>query len=804
MCCPGCQAVAMAIIDGGLQGFYKYRSATAEKPDRNNKSLDHYDLAAVQEEFVKVGDTGNYIATLSIKGITCSACAWLIEKFLLDVQGVVNVQVNVSTHRCVLEWNPQEVKLSSLLSALDAIGYQARPSSDEQFLLQREKENKAALLRMGLAGLAMMQTGMVAISLYAGDFYGIEYRWQSLLRWVSFLLVTPVVFYSAKPFFVAAWRSLRLRHLVMDVPVALAIALAYSASIWATVSGSGNVYFDSVAMFTFFLLLGRYLEMRVRHRNDNLATGFNSLIPPVATRVSPDGDLVVPVKSLACGDRVRVGSGDTIPCDGIVVQGTSAVIEAVLTGEQKPASKMIGSAVSAGTVNVANPLAITVTAVGKQTRLAAILSLADSAALEKPKQAQLADRLSAIFVTTVLAVAIVVGVVWWFVNPAKIIWVVLSVLVVTCPCALSLATPAALTVATGVLRRRGLLIRKSHVLETLAKVNHCVLDKTGTLTLGQMKIVKVTPLSNIDAETVLSLAAGLEKGSAHPIAKAFAKVTSPVSNFRQITVSPGEAVCGNFQGHTYAIGKPAFVLACTDTLLAGKTLAEDYAENSLLFARDRELLAWITLTDDVRPGAGELVRALQSMSISMELLSGDNPRAVATLASTVGINTWQAGATPTQKLKHLQTLQAQGKCVLMVGDGINDIPVLSASDVSVAMGDAADLTRLHADSILVSGNLNALSFACDLAHRTRQVIRQNLTWALLYNSAALPLACLGLIPPWAAAIGMSGSSLLVVINALRLNENNKPSNAGYVASAKKQSPASTILPEQKVSAYKSI
>ncbi len=767
LCCPGCQAVAAAIVNGGLERFYHYRSVAAVRPEEDRDlSLEVYDLPDVQADFVSVLDTDLLSADLAIAGMTCSACAWLIEEHLARTSGVESVRVNAASHRCKISWHPGRVKFSHLLSAFVAIGYEARPAGDSAAEAARQRENRRYLLRLGVAGIAMMQVGMVAIALYAGAFSGIESQWQSLLRWASLLMATPVVFYSARPFFVAATRALCRGYLVMDVPVSIAILLAYGASLWATLTGSGDVYFDSVTMFTFFLLLGRFLEMRVRHRNAHLVAGFARLIPDAATRLVAGVEQTVPVKALAAGDLVRVDSGATIPCDGEVVSGRSSVIESVMTGEQTPVTKGPGSAVSAGTVNAENPLQICVRATGRRTRLAAIMDLVDQAQAEKPRQAAVADRIAGWFVGAVLVVALLVAGYWWWHDPHRVIWITLSVLVVTCPCALSLATPAALTVATGELRRKGFLIHRAHVLETLARVDCCVLDKTGTLTLGDMRIQQVIATAGDDNATLLALATSLERGSRHPIARAFAR--EPDAGIAMnLDHRVGEGISGVIAGKLYAIGKPAFV---ADALqLATAPYPNTGAGVWLALASKDSWLGWIGLDDQLRSGARNAVERLEDLDVSVQLLSGDRNEAVARMAGRLGIDQWLAEVSPRDKLERIRELQSAGRVIMMVGDGINDIPVLSGADISVAMADATDFTRLHADSLLISGNLSSLAGALVMARRTAAVIRQNLWWALAYNSLALPLAAAGMVPPWAAAIGMSASSLLVVVNALQLS-----------------------------------
>jgi len=772
MCCPGCQAVATAIVDGGLDRFYDYRSANAITPDTETADkLIHYDLPEVQADFVQTTAEGVASAELSVSGITCSACAWLIEHHLSRVAGVVSVSVNVSTHRCRISWASEEIKFSEILCRFEEIGYEARPAGDVEAEHKRQKESRTQLLRLGVAGLGMMQAGMVAIALYAGEYQGIDPHWQHILRWVSLLFASPVVLFSAKPFFSAALRSLKVRRLVMDVPVSLAILLAFAASVWGTVTNTGEVYFDSVSMFTFFLLLGRYLEMRVRHRNDSDSGNLSRLIPPVATRLLDNNDEVVPVKSLQPGDIVLVAGGETLPCDGEVVSGTSDVIEAILTGEEKPVTRRPGDMVSAGTLNVQNPLQLRVTATAAGTRLAAILSMVDEAQSVKPHRAAVADRLSGWFVAAVLVISAVVAVSWSFIDPSRAFWVMLSVLVVTCPCALSLATPAALTVATGELRKKGFLIRKPHVLETLGQLDHCIFDKTGTLTLGRMRITQVHPAQGYSSDQLLTVAAALERGSKHPIARAFKGLGYSLPQVKEHETLVGLGVTGVIDGARYALGKPELI-AQTFSFLP--QLPETGVNICLVLASRDGVMGWIQLDDGIRDGADETLADLQNAGLDVELLSGDRFEVVQAMASKLGISTWHGGVSPEDKLIRIQKLQKRGHRVLMVGDGINDVPVLSGADVSIAMGDAADFTRLHADSLLVSGNLTTIPEAIRLARKTSTIIKQNLGWALLYNLLAVPLAAMGYVPPWAAAIGMSTSSLIVVVNGLRLSGKSTP------------------------------
>ncbi|RLA44985.1 MAG: ATPase [Gammaproteobacteria bacterium] len=831
-CCIGCQAVASTIVDGGLEKFYQYRTtdsspgATGTDDNSSADDLAIYDLSEVQDELLELDDQGVASIELSITDISCAACAWLIEHHLGRLPGIEQVSVNVSRHRCHVDWRLEQLRLSELLAAFADIGYRAHPASEADTLDKINKEQRRYLLRLGVAGIGMMQAGMLAIALYAGAFQGMEPRWESLLRWVSLIVASPVVLYSAQPFFIGAWRSLKALYLTMDVPVALAIALAYLFSAWATVTATGEVYFDAVSMLTFFLLVGRFLEMRVRYRNEVAAGEATQLIPITALRLTGSVAERVPVKSLHRGDIILVSEGESVPVDGRVLEGESRVVESVLTGEQRPVKKGPGDVVSAGTINSVNRLKVHVDAVGKATRLAAILDMMDAAMAEKPRQVELANRLAGWFVGFVLVLAVIVFGAWWWHDQEKALWVTLSVLVVTCPCALSLATPVALAAATGRLQRLGFLVRRGHVLQTLAKVTRVVLDKTGTLTSGQMEINRVVYFraGTADAATpfvtekrsiteelsiseelsiteedvpVLAIAAALEQGCRHPIALAF-RQRQASQHAEQLCYEVGRGVSGIVNGERYALGKPDFIAEVLGLSVAEAEWLAVLDEGShkpaqgqlssatvaVMLASQQGPLAWFVLVDALRPGAGDIVQRLTEKALALELLSGDQTRSVADLADNLGIEEWRANNMPEDKLAHIRHLQEQGDIVLMVGDGINDVPVLSGADISVAMGEAADFTHLAADAVLLSANLAILVDAIEVAVKTETVIRQNIAWALLYNLSALPLAALGWVPPWAAAIGMSISSLVVVLNALRLQ--HYPAAAGLATAVQRQ------------------
>lgn len=794
-CCAGCQAVAGFIHQGGLDQFYQYRSELNKRPEAEKVDFKVYDQDSIQSSFVRSplrekphSAPPEKIAYLLLDGITCAACVWLIEKYLLAITGVSKVSVNAATHQCSVTFDPSQIPLSQLMEQLFNIGYRPQPYTQAEQQQQQRQQQRRLLFRLGLAGFGMMVVGMIAVSLYAGAIQGIDAQWVQLFRWASLLVATPIVLFSAQPFWSSAWRNLKRGHLTMDVPVSLAVILAYLASTWATVTESGEVYFDSISMFTFFLLLGRYFELRLRYRNQQMAGLVSQLLPMTATKVSAidslnteflstaSSDVVIALAELKVGDYIRVASGETIPADGVIVEGSSSVIEAVLTGEAEPIRKTIDDNVIAGTVNTEGTLLLRVLAVGDQTRLSTISQLVEEAEQDKPALQLLADKVASVFVAVVLCVATLVFFSWRTIDPDAALWITLSVLVVTCPCALSLATPTALTAAVAMMRRQGLLVLKGHVIETLTAITKVIFDKTGTLTYGRPTIVSVDIIdNNFDQDKILSIAAALEKGSSHPIAFAFEHYINESSanehdiilpTVNDINIVTGAGVSAYVEDDLFRLGKPDFAInneACLDQFLK-----EDKKRIGqwVLLSKNNNALAWIELSDQLRSSAKQAIDELHSYNIKTEILSGDRETSVKLVADQLGIS-YRAEYTPEKKLDALKADQ-DNEIVLVVGDGINDVPVLAGADISVAMDTATDFARTRADCVLLNNKLNTLPLVFQLAHKSKRIIRQNIAWALGYNLLALPLAAMGYIPPYLAAIGMSLSSLIVVLNALRL------------------------------------
>ncbi|MET0378143.1 MAG: heavy metal translocating P-type ATPase [Spongiibacteraceae bacterium] len=778
VCCPACQAVAETIVAGGFTNYYRFRENTFLEANGARPApipeFSAFDLPEFTQRWLTTLPDGHVETELLIGGMHCAACVWLLENYLRQLPGVAAVQVSLDEQRALIRWAPDAQKLSAICSAIATIGYQPQPYSSEGVERLRRNEQRDALRRLGVAGIGMMQVGMCAIGLYAGSLQGIEPVYRDFLRWTSLLVSIPILLYSAQTFFIGAWRGVKLRKPGMDVPIALALILAFVASTWATLRGTGEVYFDSVTMFIFLLLGGRYLEMRARHFNGRISTDLLGLLPHTAIRIdSSGGHQVIPLEKLQRGDNVLVSSGQYLPADGVLLDASASINEAALTGEFLPVKKQRGDEVFAGSINGEQALTLHVSGVGQQLRLSAIHTLSRQAQREKPQLALVADRISSHFVTAIVVLAAITYIGWYWLEPARAFWITLSVLVVSCPCALGLATPVAITQGTNALRRAGLLVTQPDVWEKLTDITDIVFDKTGTLSEGRIQITTSITCGTLSIAHCRAIAKALEAGSSHPIAAAFQRtkdIGSAQNLFLKNVVAQerrqlaGAGVEADIAGQRYRIGTPAFA----HVLCPHVELAPPAHGQWVLLATVGQPLCWFRLDDQPRADAAATVQTLQQRGLQVHLLSGDHSDAVATLAAQLGIATAIAGASPEFKLEYLQNLQRQGRRVLMVGDGINDIPVLAAADVSIAMNNSSQLAKTTADCIFLNSHLDRLIHLLDAAAATSRIIRQNLTWALAYNAVAIPLAAAGWIPPYLAAIGMSLSSLLVLINASRL------------------------------------
>lgn len=726
-----------------------------------------FDRPAVQKKFVRRGRDGLSSANLLIGGVRCSACVCLLEEKLGGLAGVHSILVNPMTSAAEIVWNPEVISLSRIFASIANLGYSPQPYAADSTERRLETERRQALYRLIIAGLGMMQVLSFAVALYAGAFDAMDAEIQQFLRLVSLIVSAPIVLYSGMPFFTGALRGLLARRPGMDVPVALAIGAAFTASVWNTFRGHGDVYFDSATMFVFFLSVARFLELAGRRRALSLTGALARQMPATVTRVVDDRVEQIGIDELAADDVVMVRPGGVFPADGIVEQNEVRVDESLLTGESRAVLKSPGDRVAAGSLNLMQVARVRVEKIGADTAIAEIGRLIVGARDEKPRTVQIADRLAAWFVVAILFAALGVGVCWWLIDASRAFEIMLAVLVVSCPCALALATPAVYTVATSTLARLGLLIRNRGVLDGLHEITDIVLDKTGTITRHCQGVGQVLVLADVSADRCMDIAAALETQSDHPIAQAF---RSRRDSMRATDVSAvaGCGLEGRVDGRQYRIGSRAFV-----SELSGTATAIDDSGNSeeiFVFLGDHNaVLARFAVQEQLRPGTEQALRQLQERRKRITIASGDRVAPVQATARHLGVDRWFAELSPAGKLELVRRMQRTGHRVAMVGDGINDAPVLAGADTSVALSSGTSLAQVSADCVIINEDLRTLTFAVDIAADARRVVRQNIAWAVAYNLLAIPLAATGFLAPWMAALGMSASSLLVTMNALRLS-----------------------------------
>jgi Cu2+-exporting ATPase len=745
--------------------------ATANEPARAWHALDE-PLEWQSFSAPASGQSGAWESVLAISGMHCAACSLAVEDALLHVPGVRSAQVNGPAALARVVWLPDRSRPSDWLDALARAGYGAVPAGDVLAAQPRRQAARLLLWRWLVAGFSMMQVMMYALPAYLAGPGDIAPDIDALLQWACWILALPVLLFCCQPFFASALRDLRHARVGMDVPVALGIVIAFGASTATTFGGaagpSAGVWYDSLTMFVFFLLSGRLLEGRLRDRTSGSLDALLRRLPQTVERETGPGRFErVAVRRIVAGDLIRVLAGEAIPADGTVEAGQSRVDEALLTGESKPLVRSAGDAVIAGSQNLAGPLEVRVTRAGGSTRYAAIVALMEQAALDKPRLAQLADRIASPFLLLVLVASAAAAAWWWPTGPAHAIGVAVAVLIVTCPCALSLATPAAALAAAGALARRGLLVRRLQALDGCARIDTVVFDKTGTLTEDRLSVRAVVTRAGADGPQVRQQAAALARMSLHPASRAIAGsfdagpwTAQEVCELRGRGVQGRLAVAGAPGGQLLKLGAASFC-DVPQSVDAGNSPQVHLADAS-------GWLASFALEETLRDDAAAAVAELEGLGVRVQILSGDRNQAVSRLAERAGVAVFQGECSPADKLAHLQSLQQHGHRVAMVGDGLNDGPALARADLSVALGAAVPLAQGHADVVIPGGQLLALGMLVRQGRRARRVVRQNLAWAGLYNAVCVPLAIAGAMPPWLAGLGMAGSSLIVVLNAARL------------------------------------
>lgn len=752
-CCSGCSAAAQWILDARLDDYYALRSAPAARVGSDLPDMAVWDREDLVAGHAREVDGGREITVLT-DGMRCAACAWLIDRALSREPGVREVTANAVTGRIRIAWDPACAPLSRLLSRLAALGYRPYLATGEARERERRRERNRALVRIGLAGLGAMQAMMFAEALYLDTRGEMSLATRDFFRWITFLVSTPVVFWAGWPFLAGAARELRLRRPGMDTLVAGSTLLAYGASVWGTVTGAAHVWYDAAVMFVFLLLVARQLEQRARSIASAQVDALARARPAFATRERADGSREsVPLAQLQVDDIALVAVGEPVPADGVLLDAGAWFEEALLTGESTAVHKQAGATVFAGTACRERPARLRVVRVGSDTRLAQLARLVEQAQAQRPALARLAERVAGGFVAGLLLAAIVVYGWWQWHDPARAFEVVLALLVVSCPCALSLAVPAALATAHGALARIGVLAVRADALSRLARASDVVFDKTGTLGDGRPRRISVDALQGLDAGAALRIATALERDGNHPLRAAFDDVHDAPSA-ADVRAVAGLGIEGRVGGHHWRLGQASFATGGSD-------------DGALWLADDSGAQARFVVAEGERPEARDAVEALRALGLRLHLSSGDGRSAVRAFAARMGIADPLWRQSPEDKLAYARRLQAEGRVVAMVGDGLNDAPVLAGADVSLAIGDGTALAQRAAD-LVIGGSLRQLPAAVAIARRTQRIVRQNLAWALGYNLLALPLAAAGLVTPWLAALGMALSSLLVTLNALRL------------------------------------
>ncbi len=760
-CCDGCLSAAEWIRAAHLDDYYRLRSEAAERVGDERPDYAIWDREDIVAGHARGLDDGAREITVLTDGMRCAACAWLIDKALRREDGVEEVTANAVTGRIRIRWRPEKALLSGLLERMALLGYKPYLATGLEREEARRRDRNRWILRIGIAGLGAMQAMMFAEALYLDTAGEMPPSTRDFFRWITTLVSAPVVFYSGWPFIAGMWREIRARHLGMDTLIATSTLLAWFASVYQTLVQGVHVWFDAAVMFVFLLLAARMIEQGARKAASAQVDALARARPVLAVREDPaaeNGREQVPLARIEAGDIVRIAPGEPVPADGRLLDEPAAFDESLLSGESTPVRKSPGAAVYAGSLCVEQPARVEVTRIGADTRLSELARLVEDAQAARPRLAHVADGIAHRFVSVLLVSAVFVYLFWRWHDPANAFEVTLAVLVVSCPCALSLAIPSALAAAHGALSKIGVLGVRGDALDRLAEVDALVFDKTGTLTDGQPRIAAIETFNGLPREEAIAIAAALERDSRHPLARAFAALAEgPLPEAGEVQQIAGRGIAGVVDECPWKLGRGDFAAAS----VADEGHAVWLGDGEQPYAR-------FALAETARRDAAAAITALRREGIEVELASGDGEAAVAGLAAELGIERHAARQLPEDKLARVRALQAAGRHVAMVGDGINDAPVLAGADVSLAMGEGAALAQRAADFVVTADSLSRVPQAIGIARRTQRIIRQNLAWAALYNVVALPLAATGHVTPWMAALGMAGSSLLVTLNALRL------------------------------------
>ena len=774
MCCAGCEAVAKTIIESDLSDYYQYRDPTTARnpqeliPDQiKNNSI--YDRESIRNRYVKTTDDGTDEITLILEGLTCVACAWLIEKQLAKQDGIHSIDVNYTSMIAQLKWNQNQINLSQILTLIRQIGYIAIPYEPRIQYKQQLVQRSQQIRRIGITGILAMQVMIISVALYFGHYTGMDESWKLFFQKLGLLFTLPIIVYSAQGFFKASLYQLRSLQPGMDVPVCLGLSLAFIASLGTLISGSGEVYYDSIAMFVFLLLVARYFMhssiLAASHSIERLAANTPLMASKLTEHSISAMAETITAEELCPGDWVRVLAGNVIPADGIIQSGSSSVNQAMMSGESRPLKVTNNDQVLAGSVNVSKPLIIKVTASGQNTVYSAIEKMTRQGLAQQGSDLPLIDLIARWFVTAILIIAFAVAVYWWHSAPDQWLSITVAVLVVSCPCALSLSVPSAYAATTSKLIESGLMLTHSQAIERLTKITHVIFDKTGTLTSDTLEVSHVETFANLSKQQALKIAASLEINSDHPLAKAIVRENKDgllkTTHWTNENTSGISAIINSTQ---YFIGNANYILENTNL-----NPDEIQFDSGALLADEHSIIARFEFRQILRDGVHELVDYFKSKNKPVIMLTGDRPAPANYLAGELGITNVHSEYMPQDKLEFVNTMQSQQNAsILMIGDGINDSPVLAAADVSIAVAGASPLAVSGADIVMANPDLKSVITLDKYAGKTSKIIRQNITWAVGYNLLAIPFAASGLITPLFAAVGMSLSSIIVVLNAQRL------------------------------------
>ncbi len=774
MCCPGCAAVASAICEYGLENYYQQRNTLASKanpliPEELEK-LVLYDHPKVQASLTKEIDEQLLEIELILEGISCPACSWLCESRLKRLNGMKQAEVNFSNHRALVRWDREKLALSDILKAIQTVGYQAHPYNVETEKYVTEKQRKTQQRNLGITGVLGMQVMMISIALYFGKSQDMEIGTVNIFHWINLFLTTPVFFLAGKPFFDKAFRDIKILNASMDLAVSLGLVVAYAASVINTVRAEGEVYFDTVVMFIFLISLSRYFEFMHRRKSIQESSASLHEIPAIATRINNENDEqeTIAVAELKTNDILLIKPGEAIAADCLVTSGNSVVDESMITGESLPITKLAGDKIIAGTTNIESTLEARVQSIGDDTVVASIRRLIDRAHAEKPRLTRITDRVASWFIFTVICIALVTILYHGLFEFDAWLATTISILIVTCPCALSLATPTALIATVASLMKQGIVVKQSDALGKFSKLSHIIFDKTGTISEGKIQLENIIALGPLDKNECHIIAAAIESRSEHPVARALTNNIEVQTAAKQCKNYPGGGITASYRDQNYFLGNKEFIENLAGINVDQEDIPFSETHSTVLLADETRLLAAFILNDRIKPSIPGLIQQIKNKGITSILLSGDRKSITEKIARDNDFDQSQGQLLPGDKLKRLNSIQNEGGIVAMVGDGINDAPILAKADLSIAMGSGTDIAKLNADIILLNSDLTAISKTFSLVSFTRRIILQNICWAVLYNLIALPVAVLGYLQPWMAAIGMSLSSLIVIFNANRI------------------------------------